>query len=521
MRRAPPAEGARPAAPGPASFSNYTSERSDLPLRRGSAGVALAIVAGEPVGDGSDPVREAATSSGRSTGAVGGAPVDQVPPAGSTVRAPDPGAWAARPEHGPAEPSPPRSRRLVHAAVLAVVVAAATATWLQVVARLREPESIAVRGTPAAIVWADRVFRSEAELASYLRRRGVAYERWIRTHPAAVAILRYRNRPPAAQGPASRSPRAEAAAASRQAPEDEPFVTAFAVALIAFGLVVAGGAVVVAAAGRAPLLRTQLRLPSPLPALRRPRPTLQLEPVLSRLERMPARARQAAAGLSAGLRRVAVFLRAALRRRRAPAHEHASGTVVEDILRAIAADAPAGERQDRAGVAATSRSATARKAVPPAAQPTGPSGAAAEGELKSKLLAASEAPAVADARPVPRPRPHPEPATREPAFRPVADPEAAAPSCAIRWWRGYLKSQFCAVATDPDGAEVTIAQSPFFRWRQGTPPPEESPAVEALGALVASLERDGWTVAGRAGDWFALLLRAPGAAPPAEARDEG
>jgi hypothetical protein len=92
---------------------------------------------------------------------------------------------------------PPRGRVLVLAAALVALVAAAAVSWAQVVERLRNVTPLETRGTPAAIVWSDRVFRSEAEFAAGLQGRGISYERWARTHPRAVASLRSRDRPAA------------------------------------------------------------------------------------------------------------------------------------------------------------------------------------------------------------------------------------------------------------------------------------------------------------------------------------
>jgi hypothetical protein len=85
--------------------------------------------------------------------------------------------------------------------------------------------------------------------------------------------------------------------------------------------------------------------------------------------------------------------------------------------------------------------------------------------------------------------------------------------CEVRLWRGYVKSQFCAVTTIPGQGEVTVGESPFFRWRRHVLPPDVAPAVEALRGLVDALERDGWTVAGRGDDWFAVRLRIDEADP--------
>ena len=102
------------------------------------------------------------------------------------------------------------------ALVFAATFVAATVSWVQVVAHLRHVVPLEVRGTPAAIVWSDRVFRSEAEFARWLRGRGISYERWVRTHPKAVAILRKRDRPAAPAAPAA--PARRAAARSTQPP---------------------------------------------------------------------------------------------------------------------------------------------------------------------------------------------------------------------------------------------------------------------------------------------------------------
>ncbi len=92
--------------------------------------------------------------------------------------------------------------------MFAATVVAATVSWVQVVTHLRNVIPLETRGTPAAIVWSDRVFRSEAEFARWLRGRGISYERWVRTHPKAVAILRKRDRaatPAPAAAPATRA----------------------------------------------------------------------------------------------------------------------------------------------------------------------------------------------------------------------------------------------------------------------------------------------------------------------------
>ena len=116
---------------------------------------------------------------------------------------------AERAEPRPA--SPARTAALM--LVLFATLVAAIVSWFQVVTALRGAIPLETRGTPAAIVWSDRVFRSEAEFARWLRGRGISYERWVRTHPQAVAILRKRDRPAALD-----APERKAAARSRQSP---------------------------------------------------------------------------------------------------------------------------------------------------------------------------------------------------------------------------------------------------------------------------------------------------------------
>lgn len=127
--------------------------------------------------------------------------------------------------------------------------------------------------------------------------------------------------------------------------------------------------------------------------------------------------------------------------------------------------------------------------------------------LKEKLAAAPE-PAP------PNPREHPTRAqprttrtrTRR-ALRPVPTPDfvpSRTETCEVRWWRGYFKSQFTAVATAADGTEAIIASSPYFRWRTSEPPEESPVTAAAFRMLVQTLEREGWMSAGRGEEWFAV-----------------
>jgi hypothetical protein len=155
--------------------------------------------------------------------------------------------------------------------------------------------------------------------------------------------------------------------------------------------------------------------------------------------------------------------------------------------------------------------------------------------LKEKLAAAGEQKQAATPREhVSLARPRTRDTRGRSVVRPVPDAEFVAVvteardaegiaerrhECEVRWWRGYLKSQFTAVATKADGAEATVASSPYFRWHKSVPPQESPSAAAALRALVETLEREGWTVAGRGEEWFAFRFRtelsADHAGPPA------
>ena len=78
--------------------------------------------------------------------------------------------------------------------------------------------------------------------------------------------------------------------------------------------------------------------------------------------------------------------------------------------------------------------------------------------------------------------------------------------CEIRWWRGYLKSQFYAHAVTKEGLEVVVARSPMFRWRHAEPPSPTKAAVAARVALVETLVARGWRVEPTPND---LVTRAP------------
>jgi hypothetical protein len=91
-------------------------------------------------------------------------------------------------------------------------------------------------------------------------------------------------------------------------------------------------------------------------------------------------------------------------------------------------------------------------------------------------------------------------------------PKAAATgweTCTIEWWRGYVKSDFYAVATQPDGRKRVAARSNLFRWRGEEPPPESDATQTSLRLLVESLEDEGWERVGSGERWFELSFQRP------------
>lgn len=83
--------------------------------------------------------------------------------------------------------------------------------------------------------------------------------------------------------------------------------------------------------------------------------------------------------------------------------------------------------------------------------------------------------------------------------------------CAIEWWRGYVRSDFCAIVIDTDGRQREIARSPRFSWWRSNPPPaHHAEARAAHDALVAELVERGWKSTGSdSHPWYAFRFRRP------------
>jgi hypothetical protein len=101
-------------------------------------------------------------------------------------------------------------------------------------------------------------------------------------------------------------------------------------------------------------------------------------------------------------------------------------------------------------------------------------------------------------------------ATVQPVAQPL--PKAAATgweTCTIEWWRGYVKSDFYAVAAQPDGRRLIAGRSSLFRWRDEEPPPRSDATEASLRSLVERLEDDGWERVGRGERWYELSFQRP------------
>jgi hypothetical protein len=81
--------------------------------------------------------------------------------------------------------------------------------------------------------------------------------------------------------------------------------------------------------------------------------------------------------------------------------------------------------------------------------------------------------------------------------------------CEIEWWRGYIKSDFYAVAFRPTGEWYVAERSPSFRWRHTEAPREGAAGREEHANLVGRLVKDGWQPVGNGPVWYQTRFRRP------------
>lgn len=85
--------------------------------------------------------------------------------------------------------------------------------------------------------------------------------------------------------------------------------------------------------------------------------------------------------------------------------------------------------------------------------------------------------------------------------------QALAPTCEIRVFRGYVKSQFYAAVAASDGRSPYAAgTSPWFRWRDTAAPSPEPDIVGARDQLLKVLAADGWVRVGQGAEWYSDRL---------------
>jgi hypothetical protein len=362
------------------------------------------------------------------------------------------------------------------------------------------------------LLWGGIVYDSKQEFNGYLKSKGLSYKIWLQRNPGVA--------------PWEPSTQASSEPSTRLRSPRVPL----AVILVA---VASGFAFLLVARQMRPVLA---RVPAGiggLPSRRRRAAGLGNGlPVGASLRRPGVLASSAAGRFEAGVASLArLSRRLGGRRRRPPAQsprlslENAVGT---------AAPSPASDGDVIEALrSAASAAAPRRGAEPeaPKAKPDLPLAPGKETNAESKVVAAADGAALNENRvSTPEQKPlappsqrvvpaktRPRRTTREPAVRPVSAPAAvlapavrdrrSARECEIHSWRGYVMSEFLAIEVTPDGLAATIATSPPFRWRRREAPHETPEAADALRALVATLEGEGWTVAERGERWFAFRLR--------------
>ncbi|MGH2995899.1 MAG: hypothetical protein ACRDM9_06255 [Gaiellaceae bacterium] len=79
--------------------------------------------------------------------------------------------------------------------------------------------------------------------------------------------------------------------------------------------------------------------------------------------------------------------------------------------------------------------------------------------------------------------------------------------CQVEWWRGYVTSDFYALAVGPDGEPYVAGRSERFRWWGSEPPPQRGGAAEAHARLLEQLAEEGWEATQTRGAWYGTRLR--------------
>lgn len=118
-------------------------------------------------------------------------------------------------------------RLFVLAVAFAVSIGAVAATWFYIAQVLTSGTPVTIRETPppSSFVWGDKVFSTKAEVAAWLRSRGLSYQTWARVHPGAAKIIHERLKPEHASKagiPAAKPKPVRASAAGTTSQESRP-----------------------------------------------------------------------------------------------------------------------------------------------------------------------------------------------------------------------------------------------------------------------------------------------------------
>lgn len=107
----------------------------------------------------------------------------------------------------------------------------------------------------------------------------------------------------------------------------------------------------------------------------------------------------------------------------------------------------------------------------------------------------------------PQAEPTPAAARRSRPASGAADPGARFETCVIEHWRGYVKSDFFAVAVSPRGSKYVVGRSRMFHGRGDETPPETGRAAEVHADLVERLVEGGWEPFGESVPWYRMSFR--------------
>jgi hypothetical protein len=107
----------------------------------------------------------------------------------------------------------------------------------------------------------------------------------------------------------------------------------------------------------------------------------------------------------------------------------------------------------------------------------------------------------------PQAEPTPPPARRSRPASGAAEPGARFETCVIEQWRGYVKSDFFAIAISPRGSNYVVGRSPMFHWRGDKIEPETGRAAEVHADLVERLVEEGWEPYGESVPWYRMSFR--------------